>query len=124
MYQALARVLSLARVDRRRESMANRAFAGRTDTAVPPQPQPVRDRRWSPGTWWHALHKWFLAAGPVRPYERMGYRVWGPIFASIGLTEILAAASKTLRNAIPWPTISSTVGHLEGRWPIVSVLVV
>ena len=47
-----------------------------------------------------------------------------PILAFIFLTEILAAASKTLKNAIPWPTISSTVGHLEARWPIVAVLVV
>ena len=41
---------------------------------------------------------------------------------SSSLTEILAAASKTLKNAIPWPTISSTAGHLEARWPIVAVL--
>ena len=56
--------------------------------------------------------------------EKLGYLVWGPIALVIGVTEILAALSKTLQNAIPWPTISSTVGHLEARYHWVSVLVV
>ena len=56
--------------------------------------------------------------------EKLGYLVWGPIALVIGVTEILAALSKTLQNAIPWPTISSTVGHLESRHHWVSVLVV
>src|SRR5205085_8564941 len=76
------------------------------------------------GTWWRRLRAWFVGGRPLTREELWGYRVWGPILAFIFLTEILAAASKTLKNAIPWPTISSTVGHLEARWPIVAVLVV
>jgi hypothetical protein len=66
----------------------------------------------------------FRAAGPVTAKEKIGYLVWGPIALVIGVTEILAALSKTLQNAIPWPTISSTVGHLESRHHWVSVVVV
>jgi hypothetical protein len=60
----------------------------------------------------------------VTAKEKIGYLVWGPIGLVIGATEILAALSKTLKNAIPWPTISSTVGHLESRHHWVSVAVV
>jgi hypothetical protein len=60
----------------------------------------------------------------VTSKEKLGYLVWGPITLVIGVTEILAALSKTLQNAIPWPTISSTVGHLESRHHWVSVVVV
>jgi len=74
--------------------------------------------------WWRALRDWFVGGRPLTREGKWGYRVWGPILAFIFVTEILAAASKTLKNAIPWPTISSTVGHLETRWPIVAVLVV
>ena len=56
--------------------------------------------------------------------EKLGYIVWGPIGLAIGVTEILAALSKTLKNWIPWPTISSTLGHLESRHHWVSVVVV
>jgi len=74
--------------------------------------------------WWRRLRAWFVGNRPLTPDEVWGYRIWGPILAFIFVTEILAAASKTLKDAIPWPTISSTVGHLEARWPIVAVLVV
>ena len=76
------------------------------------------------GTWWGRLRAWFVGGRPLTREEVWGYRVWGPILAFIFVTEILAAASKTLKDAIPWPTISSTVGHLEARWPVVAVLVV
>jgi hypothetical protein len=64
------------------------------------------------------------AAGPLSAKERVGYLVWGPIALVIGVTEILAALSKSMKNAIPWPTISSTIGHLEARHHWVSVVVV
>lgn len=66
----------------------------------------------------------FRAGGPLSAKEKIGYLVWGPIGLVIGVTEILAALSKSLQNAIPWPTISSTVGHLEARHHWVSVVVV
>jgi hypothetical protein len=40
------------------------------------------------------------------------------------LVELLAALSSSFKDAIPWPTISSTVGHLEKRWDWVAVIVV
>jgi hypothetical protein len=48
-----------------------------------------------------------------------GYLFWGPVVAAILVTEALGAFFD-----VPWPTISSTVGHLEDRWTIVAALVV
>jgi hypothetical protein len=62
--------------------------------------------------------------GPVRGPERRGYWFWGPTTAFVLLIELLAALSSSFKNAIPWPTISSTVGHLEKRWDWVAVIVV
>jgi uncharacterized membrane protein HdeD (DUF308 family) len=59
----------------------------------------------------------------VTSRERWGYAVWGTVAVFVGVTEILARISSQLRNAIPWPTISATVGHLEQRWPFVAVIV-
>ncbi len=56
--------------------------------------------------------------------EKLGYLVWGPIALVIGVTEILAALSESLQDSIPWPTISSTIGHLESRHHWVYVVVV
>ena len=69
------------------------------------------------GIWRFPLLRWlreeFLAAGPVTPLERRGYALWGPLAVFIAVPEFLAALSKTLKADIPWPTISSTTGHLE-----------
>jgi hypothetical protein len=48
-----------------------------------------------------------------------GYLFWGPVVAAILVTEALGAFFD-----VPWPTISSTVGHLENRWTIVAAIVV
>jgi hypothetical protein len=60
----------------------------------------------------------------VSAKEKLGYLVWAPIGLVIGTTEILAALSQSMKNAIPWPTISSTIGHLEAKHHWVSVVVV
>jgi hypothetical protein len=59
----------------------------------------------------------------VTDRERWGYAVWGTVAVFVGVTEILARISPHLRHAIPWPTISATIGHLERRWPFVAVIV-
>ena len=38
--------------------------------------------------------------------------------------ELLGVLSSSFNNAIPWPTISSTIGHLEKRWDFVGIIVV
>jgi hypothetical protein len=48
-----------------------------------------------------------------------GYLFWGPVVAAILIAEALAAFAH-----VHWPTISSTVGHLENRWTWVAAVVV
>jgi hypothetical protein len=72
----------------------------------------------------HWPFRQFYAPGPLSGRERQGYIVWGLVASVIGAVEILGAVSSSLKNSIPWPTISSTVGHLEARWSFVAVLVV
>ena len=66
------------------------------------------------------------AAGPLlrqlvgpsvgRDDERNGYWFWGLIALFVGVPDVLAGLSKTLRAHIPWPTISNLVGKdLEGH---------
>ena len=62
--------------------------------------------------------------GAVEQPERRGYWFWGPTVGVVLLVELLAALSASVKNAIPWHTISSTTGHLEKRWDWVAVIVV
>ncbi len=66
----------------------------------------------------------FRITPPLSAEEKWGYLVWGPIVLFIAVSEILAAVSKHLKNAIPWPTISTTVGHLEQEHHWIRVVVV
>src|SRR5256885_13635043 len=78
-----------------------------------------------PGGW---LEREFLAAGRLGRVERNGYRFWGPVVAAILVTEVLGALADWLHRRtlleVKWPTISSTVGHLETLSPILAALVV
>ena len=57
--------------------------------------------------------------------ERNGYWFWGLVAAFIGIPELLAGLSKTLKAHIPWPTISNLVGKdLEAHHHWVAVIVV
>src|SRR5207244_3131127 len=90
--------------------------------AAPAGPRPRR-RFWL----WRVLlwpFRNFFAPGPLSGREKQGYLVWGPTAALIATIELLGAFSSSLKNSIPWPTISSTVGHLETRWSWVAVIVV
>jgi hypothetical protein len=75
-------------------------------------------------TWFLILEQRWSMYGPVEPVERRGYGFWGPVVALVLLIEFLAGLSKSVKNAFPWPTISSTVGELERRWDWVGVIVV
>lgn len=53
------------------------------------------------------------------PSERAGYLVWGAMGIVIGVPEIWAAISG---DDFYWPTISTTVGHLQDRWPVLTLV--
>jgi hypothetical protein len=63
-------------------------------------------------------------------HARSGYLFWGPMAAVIFVMEILGIGrvqerlKEWLDVEIPWPTISTTVGHLAERWSLVYVAVV
>jgi hypothetical protein len=50
--------------------------------------------------------------------EAAGYAVWVAFGVVVGVPEIWAAAAG---DNFLWPTISSTVGHLEDKWAIVAI---
>ena len=59
--------------------------------------------------------------------ELRGYLFWGPVALAIACTECcfgVGWVQKKLDVTIPWPTISTTVGHLQERWNVVAALVV
>jgi len=63
----------------------------------------------------------FLQArfGDVRRSEAWGYAVWSAMGLVVGVPEVWAAASG---DDFVWPTISTTVGHLQDRWPVVALV--
>jgi hypothetical protein len=74
------------------------------------------------------LEREFVAAGRVGRVERNGYRFWGPVIGAIALTELLGVLADWLDRRtifhVAWPTLSSTVGHLETQSPVLAVVVV
>jgi hypothetical protein len=57
--------------------------------------------------------------------EINGYIFWGLVALFIGVPDVLAASSNTLKSDIPWPTISNLVGEdIEGHHHWVALLVV
>jgi hypothetical protein len=88
------------------------------------------------GTFWHkqlrAVLRWLWMILPrrVRSYlaarfsdvtrsEALGYAVWAAMGVAVGVPEIWAAAAG---SDFVWPTISTTVGHLQDRWPVVALI--
>ena len=51
------------------------------------------------------LTKQVIGANVTAHDERNGYWFWGLVAAFIGIPELLAGFSKTLKADIPWPTI-------------------
>jgi hypothetical protein len=66
------------------------------------------------------VRRYFAARfSDVTRSEAWGYAVWGAMGIVVGVPEIWAAASG---DDFVWPTISTTVGHLQDRWPVVALL--
>jgi hypothetical protein len=57
-------------------------------------------------------------AGVTRT-EATGYAVWAAMGVAIGIPEVWAAAAG---SDFFWPTISTTVGHLQDRWPVLTLI--
>jgi hypothetical protein len=51
--------------------------------------------------------------------EGWGYVVWSAMGLVVAIPEVWAAVSG---SDFIWPTISTTVGHLEDRWPVVALI--
>jgi hypothetical protein len=67
-----------------------------------------------------AIKRYFAARfSDVTRSEAWGYVVWGAMGIVVGVPEIWAAISG---DDFYWPTISTTVGHLQERWPVVALL--
>lgn len=66
--------------------------------------------------WWSSLRRRF--AGATRS-EKWGYGVWGAMGLVIAMPEISAVGKGC---DFPWPTISTTVGHLQELWPVVALI--
>jgi hypothetical protein len=66
------------------------------------------------------VRRYFAARfGDVGRSEAWGYAVWSAMGVVIGVPEIWAAAAG---SDFAWPTISTTVGHLQDRWPVVALV--
>jgi hypothetical protein len=55
----------------------------------------------------------------VSKSEATGYAVWTAMGVVVGVPEIWAAIEG---DDFYWPTISTTIGHLQERWPVVALL--
>jgi hypothetical protein len=67
-----------------------------------------------------AVRRYFAARfRDVTRSEAAGYAVWGAMGVVVGVPEIWAAISG---DDFYWPTISTTIGHLQERWPVVALL--
>jgi len=77
-----------------------------------------------PWNWWAAMKaKWVASGGLTRP-QRRGFAFWLPVGLVFGAVELGGAMSGAVRNSIPWPTFSTTIGHIEDRASWVGVIVV
>lgn len=83
-------------------------------------------------SFWRAVPHWLgrLVPGFIRRFfrdrfwdisksEAWGYAVWSAMGIVIAVPELLAAAGG---NNFLWPTISTTVGHLQDRWPVLTLI--
>jgi hypothetical protein len=87
-------------------------------------PDEPRRRWWSPRSWAQVVHAKWRGPGPLTDEEKRGFVFWVPVALAIAAVELAGAASGAFRDFIPWPTISSTIGHLEEGASWVGVVVV
>ena len=69
---------------------------------------------------WLGFERYFAARFKnVSRAEGWGYVVWSAMGLVVFVPEVWAAVSG---SDFIWPTISTTVGHLEDRWPVVALI--
>jgi hypothetical protein len=73
---------------------------------------------WAKGSWARLTGFFRARFQGTKEDELWGYAVWGAMGLAVGIPEITAAIKG--RNFI-FPTISTTIGHLEDFWPIVAL---
>lgn len=77
-----------------------------------------------PWNWWASLSaRWAAGEALTRP-QRRGFAFWLPVGLVFGAVELGGALSGAFRNFIPWPTFSTTIGHIEDGASWVGVIVV
>ena len=87
----------------------------------------AHDRRVGPtllGRFWLLLPRRLRASLAARFHdvsrsEAAGYVVWSAMGLVVAVPEIWAAVSG---SDFVWPTISTTVGHLQSRWPVLTLI--
>jgi hypothetical protein len=77
-----------------------------------------------PWDWWANLRAKWAAGKPLTEAQRRGFAFWLPVGLVFGAVELGGALSGSFRNFIPWPTFSTTVGHIEDGASWVGVIVV
>ena len=69
---------------------------------------------------WATIGTYFAKRfGDVSASEAWGYAVWAAMGLVIGIPEVWAAVAG---SDFIWPTISTTVGHLQDRWPVIALV--
>jgi hypothetical protein len=77
-----------------------------------------------PWNWWAALKAKWIAGERLTKPQRRGFAFWVPVGLVFGAVELGGAVSGAVRNFIPWPTFSTTIGHVEDHASWVGVIVV
>ena len=87
-----------------------------------------RERPWwswlLPWNWWANLKAKWTAGEPLTKPQQRGFAFWVPVGLVFGAVELAGALSRPFRNFIPWPTFSTTIGHIEDGASWVGVIVV
>lgn len=104
--------------------MSGGSVPKRSPPAGGTQPKPRLGKWWWPPDWIAYLAARWRARTRLTTAERRALLYWLPIALAIGAVELAGALSGAFRNFIPWPTISSTIGHLEEGASWVGVVVV
>lgn len=93
---------------------------------VTPSASSSRERLlgWLPWNWWATLKSKWAAGKPLSRPERRAFAFWVPVGLVFGAVELAGVLSGAFRNFIPWPTFSTTIGHIEDTASWVGVIVV
>ena len=81
-------------------------------------------KAWWPWNWWSNLKAQWARGKPLDEPQKRGFAFWVPIGLVFGAVELGGALSGAVRNFIPWPTFSTTIGHIEEGASWVGVIVV